>query len=69
MGSERVNRKFSGGSFGSYGSFFIVISTKAPQVVGLAQFQGTALWEASLWAKGFRRPVAERARLPQGAAM
>jgi len=43
-----------------------LISTKAPQVVGLPQFQGTPLWEASLWAKVCRRSVAERARLPQG---
>ena len=43
-----------------------LISTKAPQLVGLPQFQGTPLWEASLWAKVFRRSVAERARLPQG---
>jgi len=46
-----------------------LISTKAPQVVGLPQFQGPPLWEASLWAKVCRRSVAERARLPQGTAM
>ena len=46
-----------------------MISTKARQVVGLALFRGMALWEASLWAKAFRRSVAERARLPQGMAM
>ena len=46
-----------------------LISTKAPQLVGLPQFQGTPLWEASLWAKVFRRQIAERARLPQGTAM
>ena len=32
----------------------------------LPHFQGTPLWEASLWAKGFRRSVAERVGLPQG---
>ena len=46
-----------------------LISTKAPQVVGLPLFQGTPLREASLWAKVFHRKVAERARLPQGTAM
>ena len=46
-----------------------LIITQAPNVVGLALFQGTPLWEASLWAKAFRRSVAERARLPQGTAM
>ena len=42
---------------------------QAPQTVRFALFQGTPLWEASLWAKIFRRSVAERARLPQGTAM
>jgi len=32
-----------------------LISTKAPQVVGLPLFQGTPLREASLWAKVFHR--------------
>jgi len=32
-----------------------LISTKAPQVFRLALFQGTLLWEASLWAKVFPR--------------
>jgi len=45
-----------------------VISTNAPQM-GLPQFQGAPLWEASLGAKVFRRSVAERARLPQETAM
>jgi len=44
------------------------MSIKALQVVGLALFRGTPLWEVSLWAKVFRRSVAERARLPQGMA-
>jgi len=46
-----------------------LISTKAPQVVGLPQFQGAPLWEGSLWTKFFRCSVAERARLPQGTPM
>ena len=37
--------------------------------VGLPLFQGTPLWEASLWARVFCRSVAERARLPQGTAI
>ena len=44
------------------------LSTKARQLVGLPQFQERPLREASLWAKVFRRSVAERARLPQGMA-
>jgi len=47
----------------------LLIITQAPQTVRLALFQGTPLWEASLWAKVFRRSVAEWARLPQGTAM
>ena len=35
----------------------------------MPQFRWTPLWEASLWARVFRRSVAERARLPQGTAM
>ena len=44
-------------------------SPKAPQVPGLPHLQRTPLWDASLWAKVFGGSVAERARLPQGAAM
>jgi len=46
-----------------------LIITQIPEIVRLALFQGTPLWEASLWEKVFRRSVAEGARLPQGTAM
>jgi len=37
------------------GPWLDLISTKAPQVVGLPMFHSRdALWEASLWAKVFR---------------
>ena len=64
LGYERVI-----GTEGLVINSFVLIITQAPHVVGLALFQGTPLWEARLWAKAFRRQVAERARLPQGTAM